>query len=137
MTTPTLFKEYVWLVNTINQARSITLNDINKKWLKTEMSGGVELARSTFARHKVAIEEIFGSMKQEIEGDFLLEDLLIKLGAATSKREARTFITGNSVLINGTKVNDLTKVYTKADALYGKYLIVRRGKKNYYLALFA
>ena len=60
MTTPTLFKEYVWLVNTIHQAKSITLNDINKKWLKTEMSGGVELARSTFNRHKVAIEDIFG-----------------------------------------------------------------------------
>ena len=60
MTTPTLFKEYIWLVNTINQARSITLSDINKKWLTTEMSGGVELARSTFNRHKVAIEDIFG-----------------------------------------------------------------------------
>ena len=45
MTTPTLFKEYIWLVNTIYQAKSITLNDINKKWLKTDMSGGVEMAR--------------------------------------------------------------------------------------------
>lgn len=60
MTTPTLFKEYVWLVNTIHQAGRITLGEINKKWLKTEMSGGVEMARSTFSRHKVAIEDIFG-----------------------------------------------------------------------------
>ena len=60
MTTPTLFKEYIWLVNTIYQAKNITLNDINKKWLKTDMSGGVEMARSTFNRHKAAIEDIFG-----------------------------------------------------------------------------
>ena len=60
MTTPTLFKEYIWLVNTIYQAGNITFNDINKKWLKTEMSGGVELARSTFNRHKIAVEDIFG-----------------------------------------------------------------------------
>ena len=60
MTTPTLFKEYIWLVNTIYQAGNITFSDINKKWLKTEMSGGVELARSTFNRHKVAVEDIFG-----------------------------------------------------------------------------
>lgn len=60
MTTPTLFKEYIWLVNTIDQAGHITLNDINKKWLKTEMSGGVKMARSTFSRHKAAIEDIFG-----------------------------------------------------------------------------
>ena len=60
MTTPTLFKEYIWLVNTIYQARSITLNGINKEWLKTEMSGGVEMARSTFNRHKLAIADVFG-----------------------------------------------------------------------------
>ena len=60
MTTPTLFKEYIWLVNTIHQAKRITFDEINQKWLKTEMSGGVELARSTFNRHKGAIEDIFG-----------------------------------------------------------------------------
>ena len=60
MTTPILFKEYIWLVNTIYQARNITLEDINRKWIQTEMSGGVEITRSTFIRHKNAIENIFG-----------------------------------------------------------------------------
>lgn len=60
MTTPVLFKEYIWLVNTIYQARHITLEDINRKWVQTDMSGGVEIARSTFGRHKDAIEDIFG-----------------------------------------------------------------------------
>ncbi len=56
----TLFKEYVWLVNTIARYRRITLEEINRKWLETEMSEGVDLARSTFTRHKDAIEDIFG-----------------------------------------------------------------------------
>lgn len=60
MTTPTLFKEYIWLVNTIYRAGRISLSDINKKWIRTEMSGGAELARTTFNRHKEAIEDIFG-----------------------------------------------------------------------------
>ena len=60
MKTPELFKEYIWLVNTIHQARKISLADINEKWLRTDMSGGLEMARSTFNRHKVAIEDIFG-----------------------------------------------------------------------------
>jgi len=34
--------------------------DINKKWLCTEMSGGVDISRTTFNRHKDAIEDIFG-----------------------------------------------------------------------------
>lgn len=60
MKIPALFKEYIWLVNTIRNANGITFAEINDKWLDTEMSDGVELARSTFARHKDAIEDIFG-----------------------------------------------------------------------------
>jgi len=82
------------------------------------------------------ILELLGSLKKNIGGDKLIEDLLIELGAASSKREARTFITGNSITVNGDKVTDLAKVITKADALFGKYVILRRGKKNYYLAEF-
>ena len=60
MKTPALFKEYIWLVNTIHRARRITFAEINEKWLQTDMSEGLELARATFARHKDAIEDIFG-----------------------------------------------------------------------------
>ena len=60
MTTYTKFKEYIWLVNTIYQAKAITLAEINRLWLQTEMSEGVEMARTTFYRHKCAIEDIFG-----------------------------------------------------------------------------
>lgn len=60
MKTPTLFKEYIWLVNTIRRAGSISLSEINEKWISTEMSGGVPFARTTFNRHKDAIEDIFG-----------------------------------------------------------------------------
>lgn len=82
------------------------------------------------------IEELFGSLSKPVEGEMMLEDLLITLGAATSKREARTFITGNSVLLNGKKVTDPKMVLSQKDAMYGKYLLVRRGKKNYYLGVF-
>lgn len=60
MTTYTKFKEYIWLVNTIYDAGEITLSEINEKWLQTEISEGVPLSRTTFFRHKCAIEDIFG-----------------------------------------------------------------------------
>ena len=47
MKTYNKFKEYIWLVNTIRQARRITFEEINEKWLNTDMSEGVELPRST------------------------------------------------------------------------------------------
>ena len=79
------------------------------------------------------ILELFSDLKVEANEGILLEDLLIDIKAATSKREAREFIKGNSVSFNGTKVNDLAKVVNKEDTLFNKYIVVKRGKKNYYL----
>lgn len=55
-----LFQQYIWLVNTIYKAGKISLEDINKRYVDTEMSGGVALARSTFNRHRDAILDMFG-----------------------------------------------------------------------------
>lgn len=60
MKVPTLFKEYIWLVETIKQAKKITFAEIREKWFNTDLSEGKELARSTFNRHKDAIADIFG-----------------------------------------------------------------------------
>ena len=83
--------------------------------------------------NKKQIEEIFGDLTVEVEGDLMLEDLLIKVGAASSKREAREFARGNSVLVNGNKETDPNKIISKADSLFETYTVLRRGKKNYYL----
>lgn len=60
MKTSELFKEYIWLIDLLKTYGGITFEEINEKWVQTEMSGGVEMARSTFNRHKDAIEDIFG-----------------------------------------------------------------------------
>ena len=82
------------------------------------------------------IEEIFGNYKIELSEELPLEDLLIRIKASSSKREAREFIKNGAVSINGEKQTDNMKIFTRTDALYNKYLIVRRGKKNYYLVSF-
>lgn len=61
MKTAAHFKEYIWLVNTIRKApRGITFAEINKRWVETDMSEGIEFSRTTFFRHKDAIQDIFG-----------------------------------------------------------------------------
>ena len=55
-----LFQQHIWLVNTIHSAKKITLDEINKKWVNTWMSEGLPMVRSTFNRHKDAIEDMFG-----------------------------------------------------------------------------
>ena len=55
-----LFKQYVWLVDTIRRAERITLREINEKWLRTEMSEGIPYSRTTFRRHRQEVEDMFG-----------------------------------------------------------------------------
>lgn len=82
---------------------------------------------------KENIEELFGDLRVELPSGLLFEDLLIQAHAASSKREAREFINGNSVSINGVKCTEIAKVFDKNDALFGQYIVLKRGKKNYYL----
>ena len=82
------------------------------------------------------IEILLGSLKKKVEPGISLVDLLIAVGAAPSKTQARTFVSQGSVSVNGEKATDPAKIYGESEALHGKYLIVRRGKKNYYLGSF-
>ena len=84
-----------------------------------------------------SLKELFANAKIEVKESMKLEDLLIFIKAASSKREAREFIKNNAVSVNGEKVNDALKEFDKIDALFGKYLVVKRGKKNYYLVEIA
>ncbi len=62
-----------------------------------------------------------------------LVDLLIRIGASQSKREAKEFITNGAITINDEKYTDvLTSI--NDDMFIYNYLIIKRGKKNYYIA---
>jgi tyrosyl-tRNA synthetase len=64
-------------------------------------------------------------------------DLLPLAGVAQSKREAREFLTNGSVSINGTTAQP-TDTIGKAQFLFGRYALIRRGKKTWgYLDLEA
>ena len=54
-----LFKQYIWLLNTILRAKRISFEEINRKWQQNYLNDGAPLSRTTFNRHKAAIEEMF------------------------------------------------------------------------------
>ena len=54
-----LINRYVWLVDTISRFGHITLKDINKAWLLSDISEGKPLARRTFFHYRDGIEEMF------------------------------------------------------------------------------
>ena len=71
--------------------------------------------------------------KKELTEEMNLVDLLVNLSICSSKREAREFVSGGTISINGDKVTDLEKIVSKNDSIEGKYIILRRGKKKYFL----
>ena len=60
-----------------------------------------------------------------------LIDALVAAGLAKSKSEARTFIQGGSVAINGAKADAIDHQIAGEERLFGRFTILRRGKKNY------
>ncbi|MEE3343353.1 MAG: tyrosine--tRNA ligase [Bacilli bacterium] len=105
---------------------------------KEEYEKAVKLSEVLFTEKfkeltKKDIAEIFvGNEVKTTTSDNLVE-LLIEIGAAKSKRESREFITGNAIKLNGEKINDLDYKITKKDYIDNTYIIIKRGKKNYYL----
>ena len=68
--------------------------------------------------------------------DMNIVDLLVNNEVCSSKREAREFIGNGSITLNGEKVTDLEMVVSKDKCLHSKYIILRRGKKRYYLGVY-
>ncbi|WP_438446717.1 tyrosine--tRNA ligase [Gorillibacterium sp. sgz5001074] len=62
-----------------------------------------------------------------------LVDLLVAAKAAPSKRQARQDVESGAVTVNGTKVTDLEAKVSGLGRIGGAHLIIRRGKKNYFL----
>jgi tyrosyl-tRNA synthetase len=72
----------------------------------------------------------------EISSEVSLIDMLVNKGVCSSKREAREFIGSGAITINGDKMSDENMVVSKDLAIEGKVLVIRRGKKKYYLGKF-
>ena len=62
-----------------------------------------------------------------------LTDLLVKAGLAESNNRARELIGSGSIRVNGARVVDHTHAVTAMNVLYGKYVVLQRGKLRHAL----
>ena len=80
------------------------------------------------------VKECFNGVPTvEVDEDLMILNALVKVGAASSNREARQFVKGGSVMVNGEKVTDEKFVVAKANAYGEKATVIRRGKKKYFV----
>lgn len=82
------------------------------------------------------IEDAFKGIEPFVAKEANLVDFLVEFGICSSKREAREFISNGSISVNGDKVTDLEFQITKSDSIEQKYVVIRRGKKKYFIGKF-
>ena len=87
-------------------------------------------------------EDLLGSMegvpvhvvsKDLIEQGIDIVSLLADTGIFPSKSEARKMVQGGGVSVNRQKIADINHIIDKAALIAENYILVQKGKKNYYL----
>ncbi len=84
------------------------------------------------------LENIEGIVKADYEAAKIKEginivSLLAETGVFASKGEARKMVQGGGVSINRQKVDDIQATITDSHLLHEKYILVQKGRRNYYL----
>lgn len=71
-----------------------------------------------------------------INSDINIIDLLVNNKICSSKREARELVNGNAISINNDKITDENYLVTKDNAIDKEVVIIKKGKKKYFLGLY-
>jgi tyrosyl-tRNA synthetase len=71
-------------------------------------------------------------LRAEELDEFTWPDLLVRVGIADSKRNARELMASGAVQLNGRRLDAAAEPGPRSRALFGKYLILRKGKKTYH-----
>ena len=107
-----------------------------------EYQKAVEISRALFSGDikKLPADQI-GKIFSKVDHIDIKEaenivDFLVNGKICSSKREAREFINSGSIYVNGDKVESLEYNVGRENALDNKYVVIRKGKKKYFLGEF-
>ena len=98
-----------------------------------------EMSEALFSGHvknltKKEIEDVFkGVPTFDTNNNINIIDMLVNNKIASSKREAREFVNAGSITINEEKITDENYTVTKEIAIDNEILVLRRGKKKYFI----
>ncbi|MEG1647729.1 MAG: tyrosine--tRNA ligase [Bacilli bacterium] len=106
-----------------------------------EYNKAVKISENLFNGNikKLKLNEIITGLKDIPNFEFVLNTCLINLlvnnDILSSKREAREFLNSNSISLNGEIVTDENMIITSSLLIENKILIIRKGKKKYYMGI--
>ncbi|MCO0832136.1 tyrosine--tRNA ligase [Fructobacillus sp. W13] len=81
------------------------------------------------------IQDVFSGVPgfEATDEEMNIVDFLVNAEIEKSKRQAREDVQNGAIRINGEKVQDVDAMIDPKSAYEGKYVLVRRGKKKYFL----
>jgi len=105
------------------------------------LSDAVRTTEALFQNKVMDLDEkqlsaLFKDPSFELKFETNILDFLVEISAASSKREAREFVLGNSIMINEVKITDSDFKINKNTTIKKKYILVRRGKKNVFFGIY-
>ena len=109
---------------------------------KEEYENALKISEALFTEkiNELSADDILNNFQDvpttEINEDLNIVDFLVNNSICSSKREAREMILGNAISINNKKYQDLELIITKDLSIDGKVLLVKKGKKNYYVVKY-
>ena len=114
------------------------------KGIITFLHGSEDYERALFISECLFSGNIKELTKEEILNSFKgvptfnttesnIVDLLVNNSVCSSKREAREFIGNGAILVNGEKITDENTVINKSICINDNMVVIRKGKKKYYL----
>jgi tyrosyl-tRNA synthetase len=111
-----------------------------------EYDKAVETTEKLFSNQSAPISSLSINDLQMLEGivnlEYSMEEIksgkdivsfLSETGIFTSKGEARKMVQNGGISINRNKVSDVTEKLQAEQLLYDQYLLVQKGRKNYFL----
>jgi tyrosyl-tRNA synthetase len=118
--------------------------------LAQEVTGLVHGADAVIAAERISASLFSGDTQSLLERDLneLRQDglsssvcepgvgiltVLVEAGLTKSTGEARKLIQGNGIKLNGMPVSDVSRTLDFDDALFQRFYLIRKGKKNYHL----
>tara|TARA_B110000046_G_scaffold184611_1_gene223563 strand:+ start:491 stop:1765 length:1275 start_codon:yes stop_codon:yes gene_type:complete len=122
-------------------ARVHSLGDLENAINASEVLFGKATSEALMSLNEATVLDVFEGVPQgrvskaEIENGMSIVDLLAeKTGFLASNGEARRALKENSISINKNKVDDAF-ISSSSNLIAGKYLLLQRGKKNYFLVI--
>ena len=106
-----------------------------------EYEKAVRISEALFSEEVTTLtsDEVISSLKGVPSVNISLNqnivDLLVNSKIVASKREAREFVSAGAISINNKKITDLDYIVDSKDTIEDKVIIIKKGKKNYYLGM--